>query len=155
MNQRAYSPNSWLEMGRLGAITGGLACLLLIMTAGCPLPTDTLPPTDGMVSYGRDVQAIFDAKCVSCHQPTGFAALTGIPLDLRAEESFASLTDGASVQRSDLPFVVAGDPEASFLFDKVDTGSPIVGSQMPIGASLTDAEREIIRQWIADGAMDN
>ena len=51
--------------------------------------------------------------------------------------------------------VVAGDPDASYIMEKLTSATPADGTQMPPGAPL-DAERlELVRGWIADGAPDN
>jgi len=48
-----------------------------------------------------------------------------------------------------------GKPENSFLIVKLDGPPPGEGSRMPLtGALLTDAEVQLISDWIAQGASD-
>ena len=51
--------------------------------------------------------------------------------------------------------VVAGQPDASLLYQKLFETSPC-GSRMPLGGDLlSDAQREMVRSWIAAGANDD
>ncbi|HEU0035402.1 MAG TPA: hypothetical protein VFQ53_32555 [Kofleriaceae bacterium] len=65
---------------------------------------------------------------------------------------------------ADSRYVVPGDPAASYLVDKIEgtdlcEASPGVPSEaMPPATStfrLSDADKQLIRQWIAEGAVDN
>jgi len=52
--------------------------------------------------------------------------------------------------------VVPGDPDASFLMNKLTGVPPECGLSMPVGPlPLEPAEVEIIRSWILDGAQNN
>ena len=83
------------------------------------------------VSFEKDVQPIFTAKCTVCHG----AAPQG-KLDLRTPE--ATLKGSASG-----PVIQPGNAAKSLLLDK------IVTRQMPPGkVKMTDAEIDIVRQWI-------
>ena len=80
------------------------------------------------------VQAVFSAKCNSCH---GAAAMG--KLDLRTADS--ALKGGASGVS-----ILPGDSAKSLLMDKVVTG------QMPPGkVKLTAAEMDVVRSWIDKG----
>ena len=67
--------------------------------------------------------------------------------------SFDELVDAPSSQVDDL-LVVPGDPDASYLFEKVASEAPRVGDRMPIGNALDALDVEAIRQWIAGGAPE-
>ena len=60
-------------------------------------------------SYANDVQAIWDAKCVSCHDGTQ----ANIPMNLTAGASHAALVNQAMVKNcTDGTRVVPGDRRA-------------------------------------------
>jgi hypothetical protein len=46
--------------------------------------------------------------------------------------------------------VVAGDPDGSYLLDKVLDTPGICGLPMPVVGTLTPSETEVLRQWIID-----
>ena len=46
--------------------------------------------------------------------------------------------------------VVAGDPDSSYLMDKVLNIPGICGLQMPVVGSLAASDVEVLRQWIVD-----
>ena len=83
------------------------------------------------VSFEKDVQPIFAAKCNICHGATPQGKL-----DLRTPE--AALKGSATG-----PVIQPGNAAKSLLLDK------IVTRQMPPGkVKMTDAEIDIVRQWI-------
>ena len=90
-----------------------------------------LPPFDqsnGNLSTGMD-------------RASTYAALVGKP-------STSSMCGGRTI-------VVAGHPEQSLLLQKV-LPNPPCGLRMPNGgAALSDTQTEMIRSWIAAGALDN
>ena len=45
-----------------------------------------------------------------------------------------------------------GDPANSYLWRKITPGQPIVGNRMPQTGSITDAQHQLIADWIARGA---
>lgn len=102
------------------------------------------------LNFTRDIQPIFDANCVVCHQSGG----TQGGLNLEAGESY-----GATVLRhseeSKLLRIDPGKPEESYLIHKLE-GSHIqvggTGEQMPTTEPLDKALINVIRQWISEGA---
>jgi hypothetical protein len=51
-----------------------------------------------------------------------------------------------------------GSPEISYLFHKISGTQASVGgsgARMPKGGQLSDAEIQTLRDWIAQGALDN
>ena len=100
-----------------------------------------------------DLQAsLFTPTCATggCHTgPAGGSLPSGMDLS-DADASFASLVGVASIQQPSLSRVAAGDPNNSYLVQKVEGTA---GSRMPLGgAALDQATIDDIRQWIADGA---
>jgi hypothetical protein len=90
------------------------------------------------VSFTRDVQPIFDAKCVSCH-PVAYPYL-----DLRRGQSYAQLVRVPAATNPAFARVLPGRPELSYLL----THPPD-----PSNADLLDDdELELIARWIREGA---
>jgi hypothetical protein len=96
---------------------------------------------DTGASFSRDVQPIFDAKCTSCH-PVSYPQL-----DLRAGRSYAQLYRVPAQTNLAFQRVLPGRPELSFLL----THPP----DPALVDLMSDADRETIARWIADGAKDN
>jgi hypothetical protein len=96
--------------------------------------------------------AVFSPTCATsnCHSgPSGSALPAGMDLS-DADSSFAALVGVASLQQPAILRVAAGDPDDSYLIQKLEGNA---GSRMPLGGSALDpsviAE---IREWIKDGA---
>jgi hypothetical protein len=75
-------------------------------------------------------------------------------LDLSsADASFANLVGVSSLQQIAILRVVIGDPDNSYLIQKLE-GTAASGSTMPLGAGpLAPSVIADIRQWIAAGAQ--
>jgi hypothetical protein len=100
-----------------------------------------------------DIQAsVFTPICSVCHTgPVGGTLPSGMDLT-SADASFANLVGVPSLQVPELSRVAAGDPDNSYLIQKLE-GTAAEGAQMPFGgAPLEQAVIDGIRQWIADGA---
>jgi hypothetical protein len=91
---------------------------------------------------------VFTPVCTTCH--SGAAAPLGLRLD--AGSSYAMLVNAPSVEVPALKRVAPGNPDASYLIQKLE-GTAASGSRMPLnGPALAPATIAVIRQWIADGA---
>ena len=105
------------------------------------------------VSFNRDIQPIFTANCVVCHQVAGPAQLT-----LEPGVAYANLV-GKSSTESKMPRVAPGAPQGSYLVHKL-TGTQSKaggsGAQMPYnGSPLASPQMTLITQWIQEGAPNN
>ena len=109
--------------------------------------------TAGPVSFAADVQPIFDRSCGgnACH--AGVNPAEG--LDLGAGVSHGELVGVPAGQCGERLRVSPGDPEASYLVDKLRGVDLCAGTRMPKSGSLPAAEIQIIADWIAQGAEDN
>ena len=131
-----------------------LALLIAVALGGCTDQGESVltPPPDDqtpVVSFATDIQPIFDANCVGCHGAGGSGGL-----DLRASGSRAALVNVAAAGYAGLR-VAPGDPLASVLYRKLE-GDPATGARMPFGgAALTPAQRQLVHDWIEQGALDN
>lgn len=107
--------------------------------------TEALSP----VAYGQ-IQTLFDdAGCAGCHPGVNPA------IDLRSGHSYDSLVNRAALEDPSYAYLVAGDPQKSFLYLKVagfgDAGQ--VGGRMPFGQPPLGADQvALLRNWIAQGA---
>ena len=96
------------------------------------------------VNFQREVRPILSDNCFQCHGPDLKTRLAGLRLDSR-EEVFA--------QRSSGSLIVAGDPDASLLYQRVSSEDP--GRRMPPVHSkkeLTQEQIDTLRLWIEQGA---
>jgi mono/diheme cytochrome c family protein len=102
-------------------------------------------------------QTVFTPSCSGCHngsQPPG-GALPGA-MDLRAGSSFASLVNVASLEQTALRRVSPGDPDNSYVIQKLEGTPGISGSRMPFGGPFLDqATIDKIKSWITSGAPNN
>jgi hypothetical protein len=116
-----------------------------------PSVTRQVTLTVSTPSYASDVQALWTAKCVSCH---GGGTPDG-QLTLEAGSSRAALVDQNMVAScTNAKRVVAGDPGSSGLINKLLGTS--CGTRMPENASaLSAGELALIQSWILRGALDN
>ena len=98
--------------------------------------------------------AVFVPNCAvsGCHTgPTGNNLPAGMDLST-ADASFANLVGVASRQQPTLSRVAAGDPDNSYLVQKIE-GTAASGQRMPLGGGALDpAVIDDIRLWIANGA---
>jgi mono/diheme cytochrome c family protein len=118
-----------------------------------PNPVDTGPPdisalqlpdVSGMadMSYFKEIQPIFDAKCIGCH---GVKKKKG-KLDLSNDQGFAAGADGN-------PIYVAKEPGESLIVELIyhpDDPMPPEDEEQ-----LTEEEKKKIVAWIAQGAKFN
>jgi hypothetical protein len=153
-----------------GAGAATLAALLATLAAGCidALDPDVGPPLREVcldvdsdpatpVSYRRDiVDGIFaraDIDCIHCHTAAGDAPI-GLLVGGLDLGSYAALRQGGAQAGADI--VIPGQPCASALYRKVEAGPPF-GARMPLDGPpfLSDADVQVIADWIAEGGRDD
>jgi len=117
-----------------------IVTVLGLLTYSCyydQLPDEDNLPLPTGVSFQNDVQKIFNINCVSCHSSSQAP-------DLRSSNSFNMLTNGN--------YVVPFDAANSTLFKAlIGQGAPL----MPPAGALRQADINIVRQWIDEGALNN
>jgi hypothetical protein len=92
---------------------------------------------------------VFTPICTACH------AGGGAPLGLRLDEgnSYAMLVNEPSVEVEELLRVDPGNPDDSYLIQKLE-GTAEFGDRMPQGGPPLPSETiAVIRQWILEGAQ--
>lgn len=88
--------------------------------------------------------AVFASECTACHSG-------GQEPDLRPD-NLPNLVGVASAEYPDKTYIVAGDPEGSFVYQKI-TGTHDAGGDMPPTGALDQAAIDAVAQYITDGAL--
>ena len=77
-------------------------------------------------------------------------------MNLTAGNAFASLVNVASVEHPTLKRVSPGDPNNSYLIQKLEGTAGIAGARMPFGGPFLDqATIDEVATWISQGAANN
>jgi mono/diheme cytochrome c family protein len=91
------------------------------------------------LQYNRDVRPIFAESCFACHGPDSAARKASLRLDQR-DEALKKV-------------IVPGKPDESKLVERIYSEKDSKHMPPPkSGKKLTDAQRETLKRWIADGA---
>jgi mono/diheme cytochrome c family protein len=112
---------------------------------GRPIGSESLPlaPTFDSIQ-----QNVFTPICSRCH--AGAGAPFGLRLD--AASSYAMLVNAPSVEQPTLRRILPGNPDLSYLVQKIE-GHAATGGQMPLGGPPLSADTiAAIRQWVMEGA---
>ena len=111
-------------------------------------PPPMAPPPPPTSDFQQIQTTIFTPICTACH--VGANAPRGLRLD--AANSYAMLVNVASDEVPTLLRVNPGNPDQSYLVQKIE-GTAAVGGRMPLGGAALPADRiALVRQWIAAGA---
>jgi hypothetical protein len=144
-----------------------VACLAVAAAIGfaaCDEKLSTLAgPTPNLEPTFSSIQSqIFEASdssgraaCITCHTSTGRAPAGG--LDLNHAGAYDQLVNAAVRGKAGAIRVIPGNPATSYLVDKLEGSSAIVGRRMPFNGPpyLTTGQITIIRRWIETGAPRN
>jgi mono/diheme cytochrome c family protein len=104
-----------------------------------------------LLSYGDNIQPVFDQHCTACHTG-GQSAAAGLPLD--RTNSYAPLVNQPARQSSGTR-VIPFDAANSVLFRRI-SGIGFTGTlQMPPNGQLSAREVKLIEVWINMGALDD
>jgi mono/diheme cytochrome c family protein len=99
-----------------------------------------LPASGAKVDYNEDVRPILSENCFYCHGPDGNKRKAKLRLDVRAD---------ALAKKAFVP----GDAEASELIKRLSsTDSDEVMPPPDSHRTITPAQKEILRRWVAEGA---
>ena len=140
------------ESGAMRSEARSAFALLLVLTSvvGCAGSSSS---NDGDGAHLAKLQVnVFDSTCAlseTCHR--GKTPSAGLNLEAPVHTKLV----GVPSSESGRPLVVPGDPESSFLFEKISSDPPSHGSRMPLGQPLDAKDVESIRAWIVRGAPDD
>ena len=100
------------------------------------------------VSFNRDIRPLLSDRCFACHGPHAEKREADLRLDVPdGEQGPFQARDGHQV-------IKPGDPDVSEIWKRLNTDDP--SQQMPPSDSgkkpLTDAQKQLVRQWILQGA---
>jgi hypothetical protein len=126
-----------------------LAAALMSIGAGCGggEASAPIPPHLGAIEG-----EIFAHNCTlsSCHGAE--SPQEGMSL---LSPTRATLIDVPSTEVPDMMRIAPGDPDGSYLLQKISSTTPLDGVRMPPDQPLPANKIEAIRLWIAAGAQDD
>ena len=97
------------------------------------------------VDFNRDIRPILSDNCYHCHGPDASSRKAGLRLDLHAN----ALAGG----KSELPTIIPGKPEESELIARIiSQDSEEIMPSPESNKTLTAAQKDLLRRWIAEGA---
>jgi len=120
-------------------------------------PTPALQPT--FASIQQEIFETTDSSgrtaCTQCHSSTGRAPSGGT--DLNHGIAYSQLVNFPVRGKPGAIRVIPGDPDNSYLIQKLEGTTGIAGRRMPFNGPpyLSDGQILIIRRWIALGAPNN
>lgn len=93
------------------------------------------------IGYSQAIRPLLSANCFACHGPDEESREAGLRFDVREE----AVDYGA---------IAPGDPNASLLIERIESSDPnLVMPPDDSGLTLNQSERELLRKWIAQGAV--
>ena len=101
-------------------------------------------PSGPPINFQRQVRPILSDNCFLCHGPDQGTRMANLRLDIR-EGAFATRKNGA--------VIVPGKPDESLMIQRVFAAT--TATRMPPAFShktLTQEQKDILRQWVAQGA---
>jgi len=133
--------------------------VVLALAAGCGdrklLPTEpAMPgPIDASATFSRVQNEVFDVSCAlaGCH--AGSAPQAG--MDLSAGRAYGNVVGVRSTERSDLNRIEPFSLDASYMVKKLRGDPDIIGSPMPLGGSITQAQMDLVVSWVLRGAPND
>lgn len=105
-------------------------------------------PPNNTISFSDDLMPIFNEKCNFCHPSNG-------NLDLSENAAYDQLVNVVTEAYAPALRVVPFDTAASVMWHKIiDDG--VYGLAMPPGGiTLTQVEKDLMTDWILQGALNN
>ncbi len=120
-----------------------LSTVVTFMTVGVVLAQDTQSTVP--VDFQRDVRPILSDNCFSCHGPDESTRQARLRLDTQ---------DGAFSERLNGNAIVAGNPDASLLYQRITQDDNRLRMPPPAlsNKTLSDDQVDVLKRWIEEGA---
>ena len=134
--------------GRLGtwfALAALVPLVPLALSLGNSAPAAAQGPEARAIDFNRDIRPLLSDNCFACHGPDDQARKAKLRLDTQ-EGALAPLRDGGRA-------IVPGKPAESALIERIFTQD--AKTHMPplkSGKKLTEEQKALLRQWVAQGA---
>jgi len=126
-------------------VTTPLFRLLLLTLLGALSAESVRGASAAKVDYARDVRPILSGYCFKCHGPDESTRKAGLRLDIREN----ALKEAKSGEKAIVPGKVKDSALVARIFSTDETDlMPPPENKHP----LTDAQKEILKQWVAQGA---
>ena len=127
-----------------------------LLILGAAAAAALLAGCERAVSYADDIQPIFDASCIECHDSQAEGeAISGLSLaswdDLMAGTQFGSVVVPGSSMSSALYLTVAGKTAPEIRMPPHHAEKLAAGEGVPLSAH----QIELIARWIDEGAENN
>lgn len=143
---------------KLGAnpVFSGLGLLVLAVLFAC----GDSPSGGGPISFSAQIQPIFTSSCAlsGCHG-SGNIQPPEKPMNLSAGQAYSNTVNVSSAQLGSMDRIEPGQPDRSYLVHKIQGTHLTVGGsgvRMPAtGNFLSQSQIDLIRNWIAQGALNN
>lgn len=119
------------------------AFAITLVIGSAALAADSQPA--GKIDFNKQIRPILSDKCFRCHGPDSKERQGELRLDV-TESAFGELPGGKRA-------IVPGKPELSELVKRIETSD--ADEVMPprtFNKTLSAAERQLVRQWVAEGA---
>lgn len=112
---------------------------VLLLVSSTLLAVHTVAASDG-INFNRDIRPILSDKCFACHG-----------VDKNARKADLRLDDRTNAVETKA--IVPGKPDASHLIERIfSTDSESVMPPPKSNKSLSDAQKQLLRKWIEQGA---
>ena len=133
--------SAWFASDRPWSIAQDAAAIASDSTIDDANAAGQTQPAKSRVVYNRDVRPILADNCFSCHGPDSASRQADLRLDRRDD----ALTAAA---------IVAGDPAASEVIRRIELPEDDELAMPPASSHkrLTEAQKQTLVQWIAEGA---
>jgi hypothetical protein len=134
------------------------ALLLVLALTGGGCAGDGPATTGTAAGFPTIQKQIFDQSCLAggCHNSISRAGNLVLVDGQSYQQLVNEQSDNAAAQQAGLARVTPFQADASFLLIKLTNPAPSQGSRMPLSAApLSSAQIDMIRQWIAGGALES
>jgi hypothetical protein len=119
---------------------------LLCLVAGCAAAVGAVAAAESdRATFNRDIRPIMSDTCFPCHGPDRNGRRADMRLDIREEATRPT--------RSGRIPIVPGDPDKSEIVARVFADGATVMPPRNAHKELTQAQKDTIRRWVADGAV--